>query len=341
MSTITPQTATRTRRTRVFAMAGAALVLIGGGLVGYALATRDDGADCDALLSDKSLQRALGDGQRADMSCSDLGIAIRSVVVGTTPGRHTVTQARAMQAALGAVSEDIERRQEPAVAPDLRVPLAAALVDYAQDTHEILSGVNDEYREREDSAPWQDGKTVRMSAHLDDLVNVLRAVSQDSTAYADLRAAHVRQCATRLAEVPADATGPFYTGPSRNCAAGLGYFDGIADDVPESQAEQWRSDVLRRLKNTADSPPPWKVNHARHIAGSWQQAVVERVDADHARFLQDDSVRIIDIWAKARGDGIDSKKVNDLQKKTANDANTSSVETEEALRCTRHPTECG
>ncbi|WP_328878792.1 hypothetical protein [Streptomyces sp. NBC_00299] len=335
-----PQTA-RPRRTRFFAAAAAALVLIGGGAVGWTLVAGEGNPDCDSLLSDTALQRSLGDSYRADMGCGTLGTAMRDAATGSTPGRHTLAQARAMQATLTAISEDIERRREPAIAPDLHAPLAAALVDYAQDTQEILSGVNGEYTHREGSAPWQDGKTVRMSAHLDDLVNVLRAVSQDSTAYADLRAAHVRQCATRLAEVPADATGPFYTGPSRSCAAGLGYYDGIADDIPESQAEQWRSDVLRRLKNTADSPPPWKVNHARHIAGSWQQAVVERVDADQAQFLQDDSVRIIDIWATARGDGIDSKTVNDLQQKTANDANTSSVETEEALRCTRHPTECG
>ncbi|MFJ8533577.1 hypothetical protein [Streptomyces sp. NPDC093591] len=246
-----------------------------------------------------------------------------------------------MQATLAAVSGDIERRREAAIASDLRAPLAAALVDYAQDTQEILNGVNGEYTDREDSAPWQDGATVRMSARLDDLVNVLRAVSEDPAAYADLRAAHVRQCTTRLADVPAHATGADDTWPARSCAAGLGYYDGIADDIPESHAEQWRSDVLRRLKDTADSPPPYKVNPAQHIVGRWQQEVVEQVDADRTLFLQNDSTRIIDIWGTARGEDIDSKKTNALQQKTANDANTSLVETEEALRCTRSPTECG
>ncbi|MDO0909857.1 hypothetical protein QQM39_02960 [Streptomyces sp. DT2A-34] len=158
---------------------------------------------------------------------------------------------------------------------------------------------------------------------------------------ADMRAAHVRQCATHLAGVPTQATGPLCTGPARSCAAGLGYFDGVADDIPESQAGQWRSDVLRRLKNTAGSPPPYKANRAGYIAGSRQQAVIERVDADPAPFLEKDSSRIIVIWATARGEGINSGKVDDLQADVASDANSSSTETEEVLGCTRHPTECG
>lgn len=280
-----PQTA-RPRRTRLLAAAAAALVLIGGGAVGYTLVAREDNPDCDSLLSDTTLQRSLGGPYRQGMVCGTLGTAIRDAATGPTPGLHTLAEARALQATVAAVSEDIERHQKPSIAPDLRAPLAAALVDYAQDTHEILTGVNGEYTPREDSGPWQDGKTVRMPAYLDDLVNVLRAVSQDPAAYADLRAAQVRQCATRLAAVPTQATGAVYTGPARSCAAGLGHYDGIADDIAKSQAEQWRSDVLRRLENTADSPPPYKVNRARYIAGSWQQAVIERVDADQTLFLK-------------------------------------------------------
>ncbi|MEV6949205.1 hypothetical protein AB0N07_46340 [Streptomyces sp. NPDC051172] len=85
------------------------------------------------------------------------------------------------------------------------------------------------------------------------------------------------------------------------------------------------------------SPRPGRTEaaRARYIAGSRQQAVVERVDADQAQFLEDDSSRIIDSWATARGEGIDSKKVNAQQQKTANDADSSSVEAEKALRCTR------
>lgn len=341
MSDNTPPQTARPRRTRLFAAAAAALVLIGGGAVGYAFVAREDNPDCDSLQSDTDLQSSLGGAYRQDMDCAALGTAIRDAATGSTPGVHTLAQARAMQAALGAVSEDIERGQEPSIAPEIRAPLAAAMADYAQDTYEILSGVNGEYTHREDSAPWRDGRTIRMSVHPDDLVNVLRAASQDPAAYADLRAAHVRACSTRLAVVPTQATGPSYTGPARGCAVGLGYYDGIADDIPKSQAEQWRSDVLRRLDKTAVSPPPYEVNRAQYVAGSWQKAVAERVDANQTLFLTNDSSRIVEIWATARGDGIDSKKVNDLQATVASDANSSSVETEAALRCTRHPTECG
>ena len=91
------------------------------------------------------------------------------------------------------------------------------------------------------------------------------------------------------------------------------------------------------------SPRPGRTEaaRARYIPGIRQQAVVERLDADQAQLLEDDSSRIIDIWATARGEGVDSKKVNALKQKTANDADSSSVEADKALRCTRLPTECG
>ncbi|MFH0522028.1 hypothetical protein ACHBTE_33280 [Streptomyces sp. M41] len=275
------------------------------------------------------------------MDCAALGRAMKDATTGSAPGRHTLPEARAMQATLAAVNEDIEKRQEPSIPPELRAPLAAALVDYAQDTYEILAGVNGEYTRRADSGPWQDGETVRMSAHPDDFTNVVRAVSEDPSAYADVRAAHVRTCATHLAAVPSQATGAAYTGPARSCAVGLGHYDGIGDDIPESQAAAWRSGVLQRLKATVDSPPPYEVNRAQHIAGSWQQAVIEQVDSERTRFLKDDSSRIVGIWAGARGDGIDSKQVNDLELTVVGDANSSAVEAEKSLRCTRHPTECG
>ncbi|WP_330358211.1 hypothetical protein [Streptomyces chartreusis] len=334
-----PQTARP--RTHLFVVAATALVLVGGGAVGYAVVAQDDRSACEGLLTDTTLQRSLGDAYRENMDCDTLGRAIEDAATGSAPGRHTLPEARTMQATLAAVSEDIEQREEPSIPSDLRAPLAAALADYAQDTYEILSGVNGDYTRRADSAPWQDGKTVRMSAHLDDLVNVLRAVSEAPAAYADVRAAHVRTCATRLAAVPSQATGSVYTGPARSCAVGLGYYDGIVDDVPKSQASTWRSGVLQRLKATADSFPPYEVNRAQHIAGSWQQAVLEQVDSDQTQFLKDDSSRIVGIWTGARGEGIDSKKVNDLELTIADDANSSAMEAEQTLQCTRHPTECG
>ncbi|MFB8757505.1 hypothetical protein [Streptomyces nigra] len=341
MNDNTPPQKTPSRRTRYLAAAAAALVLTGGGAIGYVLVAGEDTSDCGSLSSGPALRRSLGDAYREDMDCAAPGTAIRGATTGATPGHHTIAEARAMQTALTAIAEDIDRRQDPVVAADLRAPLAAALVDYAQDTQEILNGVNGEYTRREDDEPWRDGSTVRMPTPTDDLVKVLRALSDDPAAYADLRAAHVRQCPTHLAEVPAQATGARYTWPARNCAAGLGYLDGIADDIPKSRTEQWRADVLLRLKDTADNAPSYEANAVRHISSSWQQQVIEQVDAHQPRFLQNDSTRVIEIWATARGQDTDSKEVNALQHKTANDGSTSLVETEETLRCARNPTECG
>jgi transposase len=95
------------------------------------------------------------------------------------------------------------------------------------------------------------------------------------------------------------------------------------------------------VRATASNTPSYKANAARHISGSWQQEVIEQVDAEQPQFLQNDSTRVIEIWATGRGENIDSKEVNALQQKTANDASISLVETEETLRCTRNATECG
>lgn len=345
MNDNTPLRTPRPRRTRFLVVAAATVVLVSGGAVGCTSLAAKDSSDCESLLSAPTLQRSLGDAYREDMDCAALGRAIKDAATGSVPGRHTLPEARTMQATLAAVNGDMEKRQEPSIPADLRAPLAAALADYAQDSYEILSGVNGEYTRRADSGPWQDGETVRMSAHPDDFANVLRAVSEDPAAYAEVRAAHVRTCATHLAAVPSQATGSAYTGPARSCAAGLGYYDGIGDDIPESHAESqaaaWRSGVLQRLKATADSPPSYEVNRAQHIAGRWQQAVIEQVDSAQARFLKDDSSRIVGIWTGARGDGIDSKKVNDLELTVVGDANSSAEEVEGTLRCVRRPTECG
>ncbi|MFM9371537.1 hypothetical protein [Streptomyces sp. Da 82-17] len=291
-------------------------------------------------MSDKPLQRALGTTYRAEMSCGDLGKAIRQAATGPTPGEHTLREARVMQASLTAVGKEIEQQQEPTIAQELRTPVAAALADYAQDTGEILNAVNDAYIDHEDDGAWQDGKTVRMSAPLDELIDVLRALSQSPDAYADLRAAHVRQCAVGLAAVPSRAAGPTYTAPGRNCAAGLGYYDGIAEDIPDSQSKQWRSDVLQRLRNSMGTPPAYSTDPAQHITASWQRDAVRQVKVGGSGFLTDDSTRILDIWATARGDDLDARKLDALQEDMGSDACSRAEETTKQLACTREPSKC-
>ncbi|MFD5841038.1 hypothetical protein [Streptomyces chartreusis] len=83
------------------------------------------------------------------------------------------------------------------------------------------------------------------------------------------------------------------------------------------------------------------MNRAQHIAGSWQQTVLEQVDSDQTQFLKEDGSRIVGIWTGARGEGTDSKRVNDLELTIADDANSSAMEAEGTLQCTRRPTECG
>lgn len=116
-----PQTARP--RTHLFVVAATALVLVGGGAVGYAVVAQDDRSACEGLLTDTTLQRSLGDAYRENMDCDTLGRAIEDAATGSAPGRHTLPEARTMQATLAAVSEDIEQREEPSIPSDLRAPL--------------------------------------------------------------------------------------------------------------------------------------------------------------------------------------------------------------------------
>ncbi|MFM9368262.1 hypothetical protein [Streptomyces sp. Da 82-17] len=185
---------------RALLCGAAALVLAGGGLVGYDVFVRESG--CHGLLEDRAVQRLLGDRYAPDMECGELGAAVRDATTGSAPGRHTLVQARNMQAVVVALSKETERRKDPVIAAGLRGPLADALVDYAADTHATLAG-EDGHRPRRHRAPWEEEGTVRMPVGEADLVRALRAVSEDPQAYARLRNAQTEVCAETMASVPA------------------------------------------------------------------------------------------------------------------------------------------
>ncbi|MFG2596655.1 hypothetical protein [Streptomyces sp. NPDC048462] len=314
------------------------LTIVTGGAVTYAVVSHEEDPGCGNLLGEKPVQRILGSEHRTDMSCADLGEALRRAATGPVAGQHTLAQAQNMHDTIMVINEDIQQRRQPTIAEGLRGPITKALADYAGDSFEMLTAINPDYNHRRDSGPWREGAVVRMPVPLGDLVRVMRAASDAPSAYATLRAAQTRECADGLGALPAKVTDTEFRGPARDCAAGLGRFDAIADDLPENKRQDWQKAVLAQLADTAPKAPPasYGDDPAEHIMRTWQQGFTG-ADPDESAFMDDDISRLIDIWVKGRGEDPRSGRVKLLRAKAAGDASGTAGDTAAALTCTRHP----
>ncbi|MEU9120046.1 hypothetical protein AB0C96_09320 [Streptomyces sp. NPDC048506] len=323
------------KRTAIWS--AAVLLLVGGGTVGYSLVTGNSEPDCDGLLNNASIQRILGP-HRSDMSCTDLGAALRDAATGPTPGQHTLAQARNMRETIRAISDDVKHRQDLAIAPGLRKPIASAVADYVRDTQEILVDVNEDYSKRR--APWRDGHVVRMPAGLLDVTRVMRAVADDPSAYANLRLAQTHRCAIGLARVPTKATedDDVLELRARECGSALGFLDGIADDIPESERGKWQTDVLAHLTAHTSKPPSYRRNPVEHLTSTWRQGLV-RDKPDRTFFLKQQASDLVATWAVGRGLDPDDAAVDYVQNGALNAAHTGVRTTENAVKCTRQPEE--
>ncbi|MDI3408393.1 hypothetical protein [Streptomyces cavernicola] len=334
----------RSARRRLVVWSAIGMGVLGSAALGYLFASQDRAADCGHLLKNGSLQRVLGNEYVSDMSCAELGSVLRAATTGATPGRHTLGEARNMQAVVLALSEETQRRRNPAVAVELREPLADALVDYAADIHANLTGSDGDPQPQRHRRPWKDGETVRMPVEEDDLIRALRAVSQDPQAYARLRTAQTEKCADGLASVPtARSLSVEDGGPALDCAVVLGHFDGIADDIPEGERATWQAAVFQHIADTApESAPSYGRDPAGHIAGAWQRDFVG-VEPPSSGFLGEDALAVIDIWAEGREEDSTDSGVKALKRESLTVEADGAEAAARLLACTREPdaAECG
>ncbi|MFC8718635.1 hypothetical protein [Kitasatospora sp. NPDC057198] len=235
------------RRSRELAAGAVVLALVAGAGLWWVLRSEEQG--CARVRGDGRIKAVLGGGWRSDLSCGELGEKLRAVVVGVRPGVHTVAQAEAMRTVVVVLGEGT------VVAPELRGPLAAALADYAADTHEVLTEINEVYNGHAGrDGVWQDGNGVHLSVYRRDLLHVLRGLAEDPSGYAALRAADLRLAAAGVASIGPEAPDVEIVSRLVLAAAPAGAFDGIADDVlrgrDRSVAQAWKGEVLRRLKES-------------------------------------------------------------------------------------------
>ncbi|WP_395297706.1 hypothetical protein ACF9IK_32860 [Kitasatospora hibisci] len=288
--------------TRPSARVAAATVLVVVAAVGaglwWALGRDDPDRDCAGLRGDDRVRTVLGATWRSDLPCGELADGLRKATTGGQPGTHTLEQARAMRTVLLAVAARPDHR----VHPDVRGPLAAALADYAADTHAVLTGINDTYltHDAADADAWQDGGGVHVAVPKNQLIGVLRGLSEDPAAYAGLRAADLRQGAAGFAAIGADPVGAVITDPLSRAAAPAGVYDGIADDALRGRDGKariaWQEAVLRGLAPSGDRPA-----FTADPTGSLTQGWLQQVGSAPDRFarLRDQASDLVGLWAEA------------------------------------------
>ncbi|QEV40524.1 hypothetical protein CP978_20020 [Streptomyces nodosus] len=196
------------------------------------------------------MEKALGAGYQSDLSCAQLGNAVKRATMGSVAREHSLDQARSMQSLLTVMSEQVSGNAGE-LDVDLAVPFSEALADYAEDMDQILASVNVEYIRRDTSStsPWQDDDGVHMAVSLESLLQVMRSLSESSAAYAILRESITQEIAGRLAETSPDAEKEKLSLLAKLSSRVLGNFDAVAEKArgEGGEAGVWDRDVLARL----------------------------------------------------------------------------------------------
>ncbi|WP_406109113.1 hypothetical protein OG698_40510 [Streptomyces sp. NBC_01003] len=297
------------RRIRAAVLATSIVVVAAGG-VGIWKWTRPDGSDavtCSALLNDTRIHNALGSAYRKNLSCHGLGEALREAGTGDKPGIHSKVQAQAMRNTLQATSDALTKSKQKSIAGPLRLPLAALITDYAPDTYEILKELDADYlTHASDDEPWEDNSGVHMTVAHEDLVRVVRAISDSPTAYAKVRSAEGRYAAHTLAAIPGTAKGFSLSLPPTGNALVLGALDGVAADVTNGlskrESARWNKDMVDSLvSSTTANIPDYKSNPAEYINNTWAKGL-STTSTNSSKVFHEQGLHYMNIWAKERGE---------------------------------------
>lgn len=219
------------------------------------------------LLSDRDWQKHYyydgmdGIGHPGDVedpnSRKGLGAALEAASTGHRPGvtpdklgQHSEAQARVMNDTIALLDKGKHGDDLPA---NLRKPLGHMLVDYTPDTHETLSLGNPAYNDIDKGGKvWDDDGTVRMGANRDQLLRVMRGVSDDPAAYADMFDAERQYASDTFAGEPMKVKTPDQMDHRdklvEKTMTTFGAYDGIqADKILDNRddAIQWARDVNR------------------------------------------------------------------------------------------------
>lgn len=291
------------RRTRLALLLVSAAVLITGGVETWAWIHPDNNAGiCPILSEDSRVHEALGPSYDRDLTCAKLGARLKDAAIGSAQGVHSMKQAQAMRDILSA-TDDALTASGHSMEPSLQITLAELLANYASDTHEILRQLDADYLlHLTDEQPWQDKDGVHMTVAHESLVRVMRAVSEDPSAYAKIRTAEGRYAAENLVSIPVHAKD--FVVSVRACGNALvfGSLDGIAADATKklsnSEVTAWQQEVTSTVASASLSDvPTYKSDPVNHVTGAWVKQLQE-TQKDFSTTFNTQAINYIRIWVE-------------------------------------------
>ncbi|MFE2523406.1 hypothetical protein ACFXEL_04160 [Streptomyces sp. NPDC059382] len=177
-----------------------------------------------------------------------LGAAIQAAATGHTdgeklgpPGPHTEGQARVMHNAVRLLDDEMGGDEFPEHLEGLRQPMAKALVDYVDDTHDILGGQNTDLGgvAGKDSIHGS-GDKAQIAVGQGSLIRVMRGIADDGPAYALMveaeRAYSADQLATAAPHNSADH-GVDWDNRAHGVGVAAGALNGIGADVHKDKED--------------------------------------------------------------------------------------------------------
>ncbi|MFD7450896.1 DUF6571 family protein [Kitasatospora sp. NPDC059827] len=260
---------------------------------------------------------------------SGLGAALEAATTGQPAGaphtgHHTEAQARIMHDTVTTLDEG---QGGTKVNANLRQPLANALADYTNDSHEIFNGRNSQYLDH-GSTVWTDANgTVHMGVGEDSLVRVMRGLSDNPDAYATLHQAESAKIAQELSSIGPNPSQNDIQDVMNKGAASLGVYDAIRADVAMGQRDDanlqadWKAKVAYHVVGAPLTPIPWVGDSAQRLVDTWawewdnqmkdhNNSVANAKISDTYLDANNEMTHLVSGWAKDRGTDPDSSMIH-------------------------------
>lgn len=279
------------------------------------------------------------------IDASNTRVGLGSILEAATTGEeagppHTAGEARIMRDTVTLLDTPPGHEE---IKPNLRQPLANCLADYTNDTHEILSGLQDTYT---DDAPRQGGEGVfgsdenaHMTPDSDKLIRMMRGIAEDPEAYGTMHKAETAYIAKQLEDTGGD-TADSIRDPARKGGSALGAYDAVREDViydkrdNANAQEDWKAKTIYHIAGTPVTAVPGIGDAAQRMLDAWTYDISNQEKgynndaaaaevADRSLTSQQEMRDLMKEWAEGEGKpGKDHWTVNDLQADMRNDHTT-------------------
>ncbi|MGW9433499.1 hypothetical protein ACWHA1_36980, partial [Streptomyces decoyicus] len=276
----------------------------------------------------------------ATNSRTGLGNVLEAATTGAEPGHerttyggHTAGQARVTQDTIERLDSNHGGDEIP---KNMQRPLARALSDYTEDTHNIIAGGHEGYGTTKDGRPdaWHRGGESKYHIGVPEgsVLRVLRGVSDDPKNYAQIYEAERFYAAEQMARSPAEPGGAHsnWETPARDAGTVLGAYNAIGSDATLDERDgkkQWADDTAKYIYHGAGIPltaVPVVGDTAQRMLDQgtydWSKDVKSAADAGAAHASADKDAAgidgtydLINRWAAERDQDTESNDIRQVK----------------------------